>query len=89
MRTVIEGDDQTVYFAPTVDSARVAFRQSGRVVDDTPMMELAGLARVLDVANKFDDEAVIGMRDALEASRVGAPIRARLMAAIRLARQAR
>jgi hypothetical protein len=50
---------------------------------------LAGLARVLDVANKFDEEAVVAMRDALGVARVGAPMRERLLAAIRLARQAR
>ena len=92
VRTIVEGDDRTVYFPATVDPARVAFRQSERSVRDVdaiPVMELAGLARVLDVANKFDDDAVIAMRDALGVGRVGAPMRERLLAAIRLARQAR
>lgn len=92
VRRVVEADGRTVYFAPAIDPARVAFRQSDRSVrdvDDIPVMELAGLARVLDVANKFDDDAVIAMRDALGVGRVGAPMRERLLAAIRLARQAR
>jgi hypothetical protein len=92
VRRVVEADGRTVYFAPAIDPARVAFRQSDRSVrdvDDIPVMELAGLARVLDVANKFDDDALIAMRDALGVGRVGAPMRERLLAAIRLARQAR
>ena len=92
VRRVVEADGRTVYFAPAVDPARVAFRQSDRSVRDVdaiPMMELAGLARALDVVNKLDPEAVNAMRDALGLGRVGAPMRERLLAAIRLARQAR
>ena len=90
VRRVVEADGRTVYFLPSVDLARVAFRQSERSVRDVdaiPVMELAGLARVLDVGNRFDDDAVTAMRDALGVGRVGAPMRERLLEAIRLARK--
>jgi len=90
VRRVVEADGRTVYFLPSVDLARVAFRQSERSVRDVdaiPVMELAGLARVLDVGNRFDDDAVTAMRDALGVGRVGAPMRERLLEAIRLARR--
>jgi very-short-patch-repair endonuclease len=92
VRRVVEGDDRTVYFGATVDPARVAFRRSDRSVRDVdaiPVMELAGLARALDVGNKFNDDAVIAMRDVLGVARVGAPMRERLLAAISLAKQVR
>jgi very-short-patch-repair endonuclease len=92
VRRVVEADGRTVYFAPTVDPARVAYRQADRAVrnvDDIPVMELAGLARALDVLNKFNDDAVIAMRDAIGVARVGEPMRKRLMEAITLARKAR
>ena len=52
-------------------------------------MELTGLARALDVGNKFNDDAVIAMRDVLGVARVGAPMRERLLAAISQAKQGR
>ena len=88
VRRVVEGDGRTVYFPATVDPARVAYRQSDRSerdVDDIPVMELAGLARALNVLNMMNDAALIAMREALGVARMGAPMRERLLAAIRLA----
>ena len=88
VRRVVEGDGRTVYFSATVDPARVAYRQSDRSVrdvDDIPVMELAGLARALNVLNMMNDAALIAMREALGVARMGAPMRERLLAAIQLA----
>jgi DNA polymerase III delta prime subunit/very-short-patch-repair endonuclease len=83
------GSDRVVLCHPATDLSAIAFRESPsgqRDVEDIPIMELAALARTLDVGNKFDDEAVTALRDAIGGARVGAPMRARFMAAIEMAR---
>jgi hypothetical protein len=83
------GSDRVVLCSPMADLNAIEYRESQpgeRDIDDVPIIELAALARTLDVGNKFDDEAVTALRDAIGGARVGTPMRARFMAAIQMAR---